>query len=132
MEYDGCTVLLSDAEESPSLAARLAEPKEGSVPMYRTLEALVAAQPLSSIDVLVVHYRPLPKGTLLATLGRLNLEYPRMQKVAVLEGPLPRPVAEYLTACGVEVVMAAPREEGFGQLMAVMDRVHERTGWIAG
>jgi hypothetical protein len=132
MEHEGCTVLLSDAEESPSLAAHLGEPDEGPVPMYRTLEELVTERPLSSIDVLVVHCHPTPKGVLLAKLGRLNLEYPRMQKVAVLDGPLPRPVAEYLTACGVDLVTGDTSETAMGQLMAVMDRVHERTGWIAG
>lgn len=132
MEHEGYTVLLSDAEESPRLAAQLAIPNEGPVPMYRTLEELVARQPLSSIDVLVVYCPPVPKGTLLATLGRLNLEYPRMQKVAVLEGPLPLPVAEYLTSCGVDLVRAGTNEKAMDQLLAVMDRVHERTGWIAG
>lgn len=131
MEHEGHTVLLSDSEESPSLAAQLAVPDERPVPRYSTLEELVSAQPLSSIDVLVVHCCPMPKGTLLATLGRLNLEYPRMQKVVVLEGPLPLQVAEYLTACGVELVRAETKDRAMDQLLAVMDRVHERTGWIA-
>ncbi len=131
MENQAQTVLLSDTEET-LLLARLASAEERKVPMYRTLEELVKARPLSTIDVLVVDYRPMPKGTLLATLGRLNLEYPRMQKVAVLEGPLPLPVAEYLTSCGVEIVATESKEGAMNQLSAVMDRIHERTGWIAG
>jgi hypothetical protein len=132
MQHEAHTVLLSDTEEAMMLATQLGTPGEGAVPRYSTLEELVSAQALSSIDVLVVDYRPMPKGALLATLGRLNLEYPRMQKVAVLEGPLPLQVAEYLTSCGVEIVTAESREGAMDRLVSVMDRVHERTGWIAG
>ena len=130
MSYEAHTVLLSDTDESALLAMRLA-PEDGPVPKYATLEELVSKQSLSSIDVLVVHYRPMPKGALLATLGRLNLEYPRMQRVAVLEGPLPLPVAEYLTACGVDMLLEERDDEAADRLVTVIDRLHERTRWVA-
>lgn len=123
--------MLSDADGFGSLAGRLAACGH-AVMLYASLEELLREHPLSSIGVLVVHGRPVPKGVLLATLGRMNLEYPRMQKVAVMEGPLPLPIAEYLTACGVDLVWSESREEAVEGLVKVLERVHERAGWLAG
>lgn len=128
---EGSTVLLSDAEGAPRLAERLAA-RTGPAAWYPSLSELVRRQPLSTISVLVLHFQPLPKGILLATLGRMNLEYPAMQKVAVLDGPPPLPIAEYLTACGVSLFCdGCSEEEGTDRLASVINRLHERTRWIA-
>ncbi len=126
----GSTVLLSDAGGYGALAGRLSGSGHAVV-WYSSLEELLREHPLSTIAVLVVHGKAAPKGVLLATLGRMNLEYPRMQKVAVMEGPLPLPIAEYLTACGVELVWSESREEALTRLTTVLERVHERAGWLA-
>lgn len=121
------TVLLTDAEAAPDLAATL-DPGEGKVAWYGSLAELVRDRSLSSVEVLVLHFRPMPKGVLLAALGRLNLEYPAIQKVAVMENPLPLPIAEYLTSCGVDLYW--PKEANGEGLGALVDRMHERTRWI--
>ncbi len=122
-------VLLSESEAAPSLAQRLAS--RGHPPVwYRSIQDLLRGQPLSSVSALVVLSRPLPRGILLAALGRMTLEYPAMQKVAVMEMPPPLPMAEYLTACGVDLVWGTG-EDTLKRLDAVMDSVHERAGWIA-
>lgn len=123
------TVLLSDEEAAPLLAARLAS-EEGQVPWYASIEELVRARSLDSVGVLVIHFRPVPSGVTLAALGRMNVEYPGIQKVAVMEGPLPLPIAEYLTACGVELFWSQEPEEGSDRLPEFVDRMHERIQWI--
>ncbi len=127
---EGSTVLLSDAEEAPGMAARLAD-RTGPAAWYPSVAELVQRQPLSSISVLVLHFRPLPKGILLATLGRMSLEYPAMQKVALMDAPPPLPIAEYLTACGVTLLWDGATEEGADQLASVVNTLHEMTRWIA-
>ena len=128
--YDRSTVLLSDADEAARLAELLSA-RSGPAACYASVAELVDRQPLSSISVLVLHFRPLPKGTLLAVLGRMNLEYPAMQKVAVLESTPPLPIAEYLTACGVDLLMNGSTDDGLDKLASVVNRLHERTRWIA-
>lgn len=126
----GSTVLLSDSDRAPSLAARLA-PSHRPFAWYASIEDLVQEQSLASVAVLVLHFHPAPKGILLAILGRMNVEYPSMQKVAVAEGPLPLPIAEYLTACGVDLLWKEPKdEEDLDRLAQVMNRMHERTRWL--
>lgn len=127
---EGSTVLLSDAEEAPRLAAVLTA-RTGPAAYYRSVAEMVRQQPLSTISVLVLHFHPLPKGILLATLGRMNLEYPAMQKVAVLDGPPPLPIAEYLTACNVSLLWNADSEESAERLASVVNKLHEETRWIA-
>ena len=127
---EGSTVLLSDAEGAQGLAARLAAGTEPAT-WYSSVAEMVQRQSLSSISVLVLRCRPLPKGILLVTLGRMSLEYPAMQKVAVLDGPPPLPIAEYLTACGVRLIWDGSTEEGTDRLASVVNRLHERTRWIA-
>ncbi|MDX1674274.1 MAG: hypothetical protein R3314_05660 [Longimicrobiales bacterium] len=121
------TVLLSDAEAAPELAAVLEAAGE-DVACYTALGDLLRERSLSSIGVLVLHFGPSPKGTLLATLGRLKHEYPGMQKVAVMEGSVPLPIAKYLTECGVDFFW--PKEEGTDRLAGVVDDMHERTRWL--
>jgi hypothetical protein len=123
------TVLLSDAEGASALVARLG--RTGSAVCYGSVAELVRQQPLSSVAVLVLHFPPLPKGILLAALGRMTVEYPAMQKVAVLGTVPPLPIAEYLTACGVDMLLADSADEGADRLATVVNRLHERIRWIA-
>lgn len=118
-------VLLSDSAAAPSLAAKLAP-----ATCYSRVEDLVREQPLSSVAVLVLDAPNQPLGTLLVILGRMNVEYPSMQKVALMDGPPPLPIAEYLTACGVDLVWTGSGEERIEQLAAVVSRMHARTSWI--
>jgi hypothetical protein len=96
-------VLLSEPYAAPSPAGERSSADHATA-CYTSVRDLVRAEPLASIRLLVVHAPRSPSGLLLVTLGRLNLEFPAMQKVAVLETPPPLRVAEYLTACGVDLV----------------------------
>jgi len=129
-QLDGSTVLLSDADDAAALAAGLTH---GSLPAtcYPSVADLLLHRQLSSVSVLVLRFRPLPKGTLLANLGKMNLEFPWMQKLMVLDGPLPLPIAEYLTACGVDLIQYELRdEESADHLATVVNRLQERTQWL--
>jgi len=125
------TVLLADSERAAALAAKLSPP-DRDVVWYTSLAELVHKQPLSSVSVLVVHSEERPKGVMLATLGRMSVEYPGMQKVAVIEGTPPLLIAEYLTACGVALFLTQPVEGRLDQLISIVDRMRERGRWIAG
>lgn len=122
-------VLLSDPETGPALAERLA-PLGWPVTWYASVDELVRGQPLSSIAVLVADSKRMPKGTLLVTLGRLNIECPWIQKVALMEGPPPLPVAGYLTACGVDLVWEGSGEEKTERLNSIVEQMRERTEWV--
>ena len=126
----GSTVLLSDAEEAPALAADLAA-VAGTAACYSSVADLVHRHPLSAISVLVMYFRALPRGILLATVGRMSVEYPAMQKVAVMDEQPPLPIAEYLTACGVNLLWNAGTPEGRKRLSNVVNNLHEGTRWIA-
>lgn len=127
---EGSTVLLSDSEDAPRLVAELAA-RTGPATCYRSVAEMMNQQPLSSVSILVLRFRPQPKGILLATLGRMNLEYPGIQKVAVLDDPPPLPIAEYLTACGVNLLWNGGTNDGTDRLASVINSLHERIGWIA-
>lgn len=126
----GSTVLLSDRESGHALAARLAarvvEPS-----CVTSVAELVRHRPLSSVAVLVVHCRPLPKGIVLAILGRISVEYPTMQKVVLLEAPPPLRIAEYLTSCGADILLTGDPDGDIERLASVIESLHERTRWIA-
>lgn len=128
----GSTVLLSDEKEGRTLAAELAA-RTGPAACYASVAELLRQRTLSSVAVLVIVYRPLPKGALLATLGRMSVEYPGIQKVVLTEGPPPLLIAEYLASCGVDLVWNVA--EGHGneaeRLASIIRRANERTGWIA-
>lgn len=123
-------VVLSESQSASRLAAQLA-PRTRPVTWYASVDALVRAQPLSSVAVLIVQSATLPSGALLVTLGRMNIEYPAIQKVAVMDAAPPLPVAEYLTACGVNLVWEGSGEEKMEKLVAVVDRLRERRKWTA-
>ncbi|HET9440002.1 MAG TPA: hypothetical protein VFO52_07510 [Longimicrobiales bacterium] len=67
------------------------------------VEELTRAKSLSTVQRLVVTTPAQPKGDLLVALGRVSVEYPDMQKVAVMAGQPPLPVAVYLAARGVQM-----------------------------
>ena len=125
----GSTVLLSDAAAAPSLAADLAA-TSGPAACYSSVTELVKKHPLSSIAILVLYFQALPKGMLLAILGRMSVEYPAMQKVALLDEQPPLPIAGYLTACGVNLLWNAATPEGKQRLASVINNLHEGTPWI--
>ena len=123
------TVVLSDEGRGLDITARLA-PRTGPATWYPSLAELVRRQPLSSVSVLVLDFRPRPRGVQLVTLGRMNTEFPAMQKVAVLHEEAPLPVVEYLTSCGVDIVWNG-NESGLERLASTVDRLQERIPWIA-
>lgn len=122
-------VLLSDGDGATSLAGRLS-PESGSVPCYSSVAELVKGQPLSTIDVLVVRTRRSPRGVVLAALGRMSLEYPGMQKLAVMDEPPPLPVAEYLTSCGVDLVWSGTGEDREREVVSIVERMRARKAWL--
>ena len=118
-------VMLSDSEAGTSIATGLAR-RSCPVRCYYRLEDLVREQPLGSIPVLIFHLRKPPKGSLLGVIGRMALEFPAMQMVAITEVPLSLLVAEYLTACGVDLMWTEPRGQDLDTLASVVGRMHER------
>lgn len=124
------TVVLSDAAAASFLAADLAA-ESGPAACYSSVSELVKKHPLSSISILVMYFQALPKGMLLAILGRMNVEYPAMQKVALLDEQPPLPIAEYLTACGVSLFWNAATPEGRQRLASVINNLHQGIPWIA-
>ncbi|NNG16895.1 MAG: hypothetical protein HKM89_10480 [Gemmatimonadales bacterium] len=118
-------VMLSDSDEGKSVARGLAR-RSCPVMCYNRLEDLVREQPLGSIPVLIFHLRQPPKGVLLGVIGRLALEFPAMQKVAIAETPLSLLVTEYLTACKVDLIWTEPKGQDLDALASVVDRMHER------
>ena len=98
---------------------------------YPSVSDLLRERQLCSISVLVLRFTPLPKGVLLANLGRMNLEYPWIQKVMVIDGPLPLPITEYLTACGVDLLECEIRnQKDADRLATVVNRLQERNQWL--
>jgi len=129
-QIDRSTVLLSDADDAAVLTAGLAHRSLPAV-CYPSVADLLRERNLSSVSVLVLHFRPQPKGILLANLGRMNLEFPWMQKLMVLDGPLPLPITEYLTACGVDLIQCELRDaEDADHLATVVNRLQERNQWL--
>jgi len=129
-QHDGPTVLLSDTDEALDLATHLAMQ---SLPAecYRSVAELLKDRCLGSVSVLVLLFRPLPTGVLLATLGRINLEYPTIQKVVVLDAPPPLPIAQYLASCSVDLIPCLPGDEkGANQLASVVQHLRERAAWL--
>jgi hypothetical protein len=120
-------VVLSEDEAAMQLVSRTSAAT--SVKRYANVKEMIAAQPLSSIAVLIIDAQP--KGVLLATLGRINVEYPAMQKIALMDAPPALPVASYLAACGVDLVWRRAGEDSTDKLAAVVDRTCERAKWLA-
>jgi hypothetical protein len=127
---EGSTVLLSEAKDAPQLVAELTA-RTGPAAWYANVGEMLTERPLSSVSVLVLHGHTLPKGTLLATLGRMHVEYPEIQTVAVLDEEPPLPIAEYLASCGVSLLWNGNSEEGANRLASVVNQLHEKIRWIA-
>jgi len=127
---EGSTVVVSDPKEAAAGLTASVSRGRSEAACYASVAELVRAQPLDSISVLVLNFRPPPKGILLATLGRMSVESPGMQKVAVLDEPLPLPIAEYLTSCGVDLLWDGSPDTG-DRLASTVDRLTERVQWIA-
>ena len=123
------TVLLSEAETAKDIMARLV-PETGPATWYPDVAELVRRQPLSSVSLLVLDFHSRPKGVQLAALGRMKVEYPGMQKVAVLHEEPPLAVVEYLASCGVDLVWNG-NEAGLERLASAVHRSRERIPWIA-
>jgi hypothetical protein len=128
--HEGSTVVVSDPKEAAAALTASMPRGRGEAECYASVAELVKERPLDSISVLVLNFRPHPKGILLATLGRMSVEYPGMQKVAVLDRPLPLPIAEYLTSCGVDLLWDGSPDTG-DRLASTVARLTERTQWIA-
>lgn len=125
MQERATAVMLSDSRAEPSAAVKLSR-RSCRVECYTSLEQLFDEHPPGSIPVLIFHLHERPKGSLLAAIGRLAVEHPGMQKVAVTEAPLPLEVAGYLTACDVDLVPWERDEQDAGRLASVVTRMHER------
>ena len=122
------TVVLCDSEAGSSFARELAI-RHCPIAWYSHLEELVRAQSFSSISVLIYYLHRPPKGILLATIGRMALSFPAIQKVAVLENPLSLVVVKYLTACGVDLIWMEPKVEKLDEIVAVVKHMRERYQW---
>jgi hypothetical protein len=128
--HEGSTVLLSEAKDAPQVVAELSA-RTGPADWYANVGEMLTERPLSSVSVLVLHGHALPKGTLLATLGRMHVEHPQIQTVAVLDEEPPLPIAEYLASCGVFLLWNGHSEDGADRLASVVNQLHEKTRWIA-
>jgi hypothetical protein len=59
-------------------------------------------------------------------IGRLAVEHPGVQKVAVTDAPLSLEVAGYLTACDVDLVAVETEGQDASQLASVVTRMNQR------
>jgi len=125
MQERAAAVMLSDSREEPSVATNLSR-RSCRVECYTSLEQLLDEHPPGSIPVLIFHLHERPKGSLLVVIGRLAVEHPGIQKVAVTEAPLPLEVAGYLTACDVDLIPMERDGQDASRLASVVTRMHER------
>lgn len=126
------TILLSERTGGRDRPVATGEGLEGARRVGSVAE-LARLSLLPSVAVLVLDTRPVPSGRLLAALGRLNLEHPGIEKVAVLSGDPPLEVVTYLTSCGVHILFEHTDDEGDpgGPLATVVARLKERARWNA-
>lgn len=118
-------VMLSDSPDGMTIADQLSR-DSCRVACYTSLEQLFAAHPPASIPVLIFHLYRRPRGNLLVVIGRLAVEHPGIQKVAVTLAPLSLEVAEYLAACGVDLVPMEPDGPDPTHLASLVRQMHER------
>ena len=83
-----------------------------SVRWFTDLNDVIHEQSLGNVETLAVNMWPRPKGVMLATLGRINVEYPTMHKVVMVDTNAELPIRKFLAGCGVEVICADTKEEG--------------------
>jgi len=120
-------VVLSEDEAAMQHIAH-ASARTSKVKRYATMQELIDAEPLSSIAVLIIAAQP--KGVLLALLGRIHVEFPALQTIALMDAPPALPVASYLAACGVDLVWRQAGQDSTDKLAAVVDRTCERAKWL--
>ena len=125
----GLVALVADEHVPPSLRDRMV-PRAARLISYPGVDELVKEECLGRLRVLVIWTEGVPRGRLLPLLARLNLERPWVQKIALLDGPPPLVVAEYLTYCGVEVIWTGTIEERLEQVNELVNRSKERTRWL--
>jgi hypothetical protein len=118
-------VMLSDSEAASSVAEDLTR-HDVQVHCYTRLEDLLGENAPAAIPVLIVHLQQRPKGRVLELIGRLSIEYPRVQIVVVSEAELSLEVAEYLAGRGVELVRSQPGGVQVEYLPELVMRMHER------
>lgn len=118
-------VMLSDSRALPSVAKDLAR-RDVRVDCYTRLEDLFGEIDPGAIPVLVFHTQERPKGRVLEVIGRLAIEHPRVQMVAVSESPLSMEVAEYLAGRGVDVMEVESGVVDIDDLTRAVLRMQER------
>ena len=121
-------VVLSESVAGEALSRAIVE-RGMDAAWCRDLEELLRGHPLPSLSVLVMHLDPGRKGPLLLAVGRLAVEYPGLQKVAIVEDPLSLPVAVYLTACAVELVRARLDLSSLDGIASAVGQARERQAW---
>jgi hypothetical protein len=118
-------VVLSETGLDPRMAKDLAN-HDVRVDCYRRVEDLFGERDPGGIPVLIFHLRERPKGRVLEVIGRMSIEHPRVQMVALSETPLTLEIAEFLAGRGVVVMEAAPGVVEAGDLTEAVTRMHER------
>lgn len=128
-EEAGLVALVTDEHVPPAIRDRML-PRAARLFPYPAVDDLVKEECLGRLRVLVIWTEGVPHGRLLPLLARLNVERPWVQKIALLDGPPPLVVAEYLTYCGVEVIWTGSVEERLEQVNVLVNRSEERTRWL--
>jgi hypothetical protein len=96
---------------------------------FPNLEALIDSGRLSSIAVLVVRVGQVRLGSLLIALSRLDLEYPGLRKVAIVENGLSVILAAYLSTCSVEFLETYLDTSGLERVVRSVRRILEQQTW---
>jgi len=118
-------IVLSDTGAQDPVAEDLAR-HDVRVACYTRSEDLFGENDPGAIPVLIFHMRERPKGRVLELIGRLAIEHPRVQMMAVSELPLSIEIAEYLAGRGVALLEIQPGLVEAGELTDVVRRMHER------
>ncbi len=84
---------------------------------------------LSSIAVLVFGVHKGRLGSLLIALSRLSVEYPGMQKLAIVEGELSVTLATYLITCSVKLLEIYLDASGSERIVRAARRILEQRTW---
>lgn len=127
---DGSAVIIQEGDGDAPLAGWVGR-KALPAATFPTVADLFRGRAPHDISVLVLLCGNHLKGTDLVHLARLNLEFPWVQKLLILQEPLPLPVREYLAACGVDLMEGALRStQDLARLALTVDRLKERSQWL--
>ena len=102
----------------------------GEASAYDELSDLLEEHPPESIGVLAVHARRQPPGALLATLTRWAVEFPWIQKVAVLDDSPTLPIAKELTRSGFWLVRADGSDGPATSLCRALEVLSAQQAWV--